>query len=359
MTTGTAHAKVPFVGGGAFKDRDLANRALESEKKLRELMGMLLEAVLSGPLEKEEVSSAQEVEADDEDEWEDVEGDDDDEDEWEDVHDEDVWEYVDDDEELEDVDDENDWEDIDDEEDDEELEDVEDEDGGEDIDDDDDLEDTENAESALLSSLRALMQPLTVSSLSDPSTQTLPLPESSRCDSENDCSSDDHSSDLISDPTNDISSVASSFNDKSSDNSSPDHSSSIASSSDDSFPDKNLSDSDSAESSNSFDSSHSSRSPDSSSNSSLFLSSFLSNNPPTKDYPPIGHLSFATIEEARTAYYSMLVKVENLLVKWYHKDDVTALVKTLIESAQASYAEQEEFWKDRRIVQEWFGGIDK
>ncbi|KAI4649956.1 uncharacterized protein J4E78_008237 [Alternaria triticimaculans] len=183
--TATAHAKVPFVGGGAFKDRDLANRALESEKRLRELMGMLLEAVLSGPLEKEEVSSAQEFEADDDEEWEDVDDDDDDKEDWEDVHDEDV------------------WEDIDDEEDDEELEDVEDEDGGEDIDDDDDLEDTENAESALL------------------------------------------------------------------------------------------------------------------------------------------------------------MKVENLLVKWYHKDNVTALVKTLIESAQASYAEQEEFCKDRRIVQEWFGGIDK
>ncbi|KAI4703524.1 hypothetical protein J4E89_010100 [Alternaria sp. Ai002NY15] len=96
-----------------------------------------------------------------------------------------------------------------------------------------------------------------------------------------------------------------------------------------------------------------------SSNSSLFLSSFLSNNPPTKDYPPIGHLSFTTISEARTAYYSMLSQVENLLVKWYHKDDVTALVKTLIESAQASYAQQEEFWKDRRIVQEWFAGIDE
>ncbi|KAI4663914.1 uncharacterized protein J4E88_010764 [Alternaria novae-zelandiae] len=195
MTTATAHAKRPFVGGGAFKERkerDLADRALESEKRLRELMGMLLEAI---------VSSTQELEADDEEEWEDVD---------------------DDDEELEDVDDENDWEDIDDDEDDEELEDV------------------ENA----------------------------------------------------------------------------------------------------------------------SSNSSIFLSPFLSNNPPTKDYPPIGHLSFTTISEARTAYYSMLVKVENLLVKWYHKDDVTALVKTLIESAQASYAEQEEFWKDRRIVQEWFGGID-
>ncbi|KAI4702881.1 hypothetical protein J4E81_001754 [Alternaria sp. BMP 2799] len=192
MTTGTAHAKRPFVGGGAFKDRDLANRALESEKRLRELMGMLLETVQS---------LAQELEADDEDEWEDV----------------------DDDEELENVDDENDWEDIDDEEDDEELEDV------------------ENA----------------------------------------------------------------------------------------------------------------------SSNSSIFLSSFLLNNPPTKDYPPIGHLSFATIEEARTAYYSTLSQVENLLVKWHHKDDVTALVKTLVESAQASYAQQEEFWKDRRIVQEWFEGIDE
>ncbi|KAI4674803.1 uncharacterized protein J4E84_010409 [Alternaria hordeiaustralica] len=202
MTTTKPVAKSPF-GGGAFKDRDLANKALESEKKLRELMGMLLEAVQS---------LAQELEADDEDEWEDV-GDDD----------EEEWEDVDDDEELENVDDENDWEDIDDEEDDEELEDV------------------ENA----------------------------------------------------------------------------------------------------------------------SSNSSLFLSPFLSNNPPTKDYPPIGHLSFATIEEARTAYYSTLSQVENLLVKWYHKDDVTAVVKTLIESAQASYAQQEEFWKDRRIVQEWFGGMDE
>ncbi|KAI4606526.1 hypothetical protein J4E80_010062 [Alternaria sp. BMP 0032] len=192
MSTATAHAKVPYVGGGAFKDRDLAKKALESERKLQELMGMLLEAVQS---------LAQELEADDEDEWEDV----------------------DDDEELENVDDENDWEDIDDEEDDEELEDVE--------------------------------------------------------------------------------------------NASP--------------------------------------------NPSSFLSSFLSNNPPTKDYPPIGHLSFATIEEARTAYYSTLQDVENLLVKWYHKDDVTALVKTLIESAQASYAQQEEFWKDRRIVQEWFAGIDE
>ena len=68
MTTGTAHAKVPFVGGGAFKDRDLANRALESERRLRELMGMLLEDVLPCPLEKEEVSSTQELEADGDDE---------------------------------------------------------------------------------------------------------------------------------------------------------------------------------------------------------------------------------------------------------------------------------------------------
>ncbi|KAI4643890.1 uncharacterized protein J4E79_011162 [Alternaria viburni] len=181
--TATAHAKVPSVGGGAFKDRDLANRALESEERLRELMGMLHEAVQS---------LAQELEADDEDEWEDV---------------------GDDDEELEYVDDENDWEDIDDEEDDEELEDDENEDGGEDIDDDDDSLD-----------------------FSDPS-----------------------------------------------------------------------------------------RSPD-----------------PSHSSHPSSNSS-----------------VENLLVKWYHKDDVTALVKTLIESAQASYAQQEEFWKDRRIVQEWFGGIDR
>ena len=68
MPTATAHAKVPFVGGGAFKDRDLANRALESERRLRELMGMLLEAVLPCPLEKEEVSSTQELEADGDDE---------------------------------------------------------------------------------------------------------------------------------------------------------------------------------------------------------------------------------------------------------------------------------------------------
>ncbi|KAI4912332.1 hypothetical protein J4E85_011065 [Alternaria conjuncta] len=226
MTTATAHAKVPYVGGGAFTERLLANKALESKRKLRVLMGMLLEAI---------VSSTQELEADDEDEWENVG--DDDEEEWEDVGDDGEWEDVDDDEELEDVDDENDWEDIDDEE-------------------DDDLS--------------------------------------------NDNSSDD-----------------------SLDFSDPSHSS---------HP---------------------------SSNPSIFLSSFLSNNPPTKDYPPIGHLSFATIEEARTAYYSTLSQVENLLVKWYHKDDVTALVKTLIESAQASYAEQEEFWKDRRIVQEWFDGIDE
>ncbi|KAI4612780.1 uncharacterized protein J4E87_010043 [Alternaria ethzedia] len=302
MTTATARAKRPFVGGGAFKDRELANRALESEKRLRELMGMLLEA-------RTATASilARLVEADD-DEWEDVN--DDDEEEWGDIEDGEDCEGVDDEDDWEDIDDENDWEDIDDEEDDEELEHLEDEDGGEDIDDDDDLKDTENAGSALLSSLRALMQPLTVSSPSDPPTQAPTLPESSRCDSENDCSSNDHSSDLISDPTNDNPSI-----DSSSDN-------------------------------------------NSSSNSSIFLSSFLSNNPPTKDYPPIGHLSFTTISEACTAYYSMLQNVENLLVKWYHKDDVTALVKTLIESAQASYAEQEEFWKDRRIVQEWFGGID-
>ncbi|KAI4940330.1 hypothetical protein J4E86_010964 [Alternaria arbusti] len=174
MTTGTAHVKRPFVGGGAFKERSLANSALESERKLRELMGMLLEArttttsILARLLEA----------GDDEKEWEDIA----------------------DGEDCEDIDDEDEWEDIDD---DEELEEVENEDDWEDIDDDEDWEDTKAAESVLL------------------------------------------------------------------------------------------------------------------------------------------------------------MKVENLLVKWYHKDDVTALVKTLIESAQASYAEQEEFWKDRRIVQEWFGGIDK
>jgi len=133
MTTGTAHVKRPFVGGGAFKERSLANRALESERKLRELMGMLLEArttttsILARLLEA----------GDDEKDWEDIA----------------------DGEDCEDVDDEDDWEDID---------------------DDEDWEDTKAAESVLLSSLRTLMQTATLSSPSGPPTQTHILPETSR-----------------------------------------------------------------------------------------------------------------------------------------------------------------------------------
>ena len=151
MTTGTAHVKRPFVGGGAFKERSLANRALESERKLRELMGMLLEArttttsILARLLEA----------GDDEKEWEDIA----------------------DGEDCEDIDDEDEWEDIDD---DEELEEVENEDDWEDIDDDEDWEDAKAAESVLLSSLRTLMQTATLSSPSGPPTQTHILPETSR-----------------------------------------------------------------------------------------------------------------------------------------------------------------------------------
>jgi len=342
--TATAHAKRPFVGGGAFKERNLANRALESERKLRELMGMLLEAVLSGPLEKEEVSSTQELEAGDDDEWEDVE--DEDNEEWEDVEDG---------EDCEGVDDQDEWEDI---KDDEELDDVENEDDLEDIDDKEDREDTEEAESALLSSLRALMQPLTLSSPSEPPTQTHTLPESSRYDSEDGYSSDDDSSDLISDTPNDKSSITNSSDDSCSDNSGPDDSSSDNSSSDDSSSsnddlsdsdlldssdssDDDLSDEDSSDFSDLSDSSDSSESSDSASSNCTNNPNSSSNHSPTKPSPS-SPISFTTIEDARTAYYSMLQKVENLLVDWYHKNDVRELTKFLIESAQATYAEQVE-----------------
>ena len=266
-------------------------------------MGMLLKAIQSGPLEKGEVLSTQELEADDDYEREVV--DDDDEEEWEDVGDEEEWEDVEDGEDCEDVDDED------------ESEDIEDDDEWEDIDDDEDWEDIEDAESALLSSLRALMHTKTLSDPSDPLTQTHTLQDSSQHDSENDCSSDSDSSGLISNPPNDNSSVASSSDDSSSDDTSSSYSSS----------DDDLSDEDSSDFSDSSDSSD--------------------NDSSTKAYPPNGHLSFATIEEARTAYYSTLMRVKDLLVKWYHKDDVKAFSKFLIESAQASYAEQEEYYKNK------------